>query len=532
MVGYAAAGYVFNTHIVRPAIGYARTFAPNMQQRNFSLLFWVAFAATTLALMAGGGGCANLGQPTGGPKDTLPPVLLKAVPDNFTTQFNARTIVLNFDEFVDLDDVNKNLIINPPPERIPQVDRKLRTVTIRIKDTLAPNTTFSMRFDKAIKDVNEGNPFGNYTYVLSTGTYIDSATLTGRVLNAATGLPDSTLIVLLHNNLSDTAVVKLKPRYVTRLNGKGFFRFEYLAPGTYNVFALKDEGFRRYSDSSIPFAFLNQPVQVSTTSAPVELLSFVAKPEEVTKAASPPPAEDRRRRKEEDKPRLTYQVSAGEGQKQDLLGPLDIVFSSPLARFDTAALLFGDTLFRPLPGYTLRWDTSGKKLTLDYPWKPGAWYQLLIPASIATDTAGAQIAKTDTIRLQTKSEDDYGSVKMNFTGLDLDKKPVLQWMEADKIVKRVPLTNRTYFARLFKPGDYSISILLDANGNGVWDTGDYYTGLQPERTLAIVQKFTIKARWENEFDLEIPGLDDWLKDDENEEAKEKVGTQKTGTDRK
>src|SRR4029077_15730572 len=103
------------------------------------------------------------------------------------------------------------LIVSPVSKTEPLVDVHLRTVTIRIKDTLQPNTTYSFNFGKSIKDVNEGNILKNFTYVFTTGTYIDSAELSGNVIVAATGKADSSLIVMLHRKLDDSAVIKEKP---------------------------------------------------------------------------------------------------------------------------------------------------------------------------------------------------------------------------------------------------------------------------------------------------------------------------------
>src|SRR5262249_26908993 len=102
-------------------------------------------------------GCANMLPPLGGAKDSLPPVLLKGSPADSTKNFNASRITLTFDEFVQVDNPHQNMIISPVPDKEPLVEAHLRTVSIKLKDSLEPNTTYTLYFGKTIKDVNEGN---------------------------------------------------------------------------------------------------------------------------------------------------------------------------------------------------------------------------------------------------------------------------------------------------------------------------------------------------------------------------------------
>src|SRR5215831_2470481 len=155
-------------------------------------------------------GCANIIPPTGGPRDSLPPVLVGASPKDSTTNFHSKTVALTFDEYVQLDDnINEEFIMSPTPDNAPFPEGKLRTVTVKLRDSLKPNTTYLLDFGNAIKDVNEGNRLKNFVYVFSTGDAIDNGTISGNVSVAETGEADSTLIVLLHENLNDTAVKKL-----------------------------------------------------------------------------------------------------------------------------------------------------------------------------------------------------------------------------------------------------------------------------------------------------------------------------------
>lgn len=153
-------------------------------------------------------GCANIVPPQGGPRDTIPPVLLKVIPGDSSTRFNSKKIDFYFDEYIDVQDPQTQLLISPLPTINPTVDARLRDLSVRLKDSLLPNTTYTIDFGKAIKDFTEGNIAKDIRYVFSTGNYIDSLEIYGKVLLAETGKTDSTLIAMLHTDPEDSAVYK------------------------------------------------------------------------------------------------------------------------------------------------------------------------------------------------------------------------------------------------------------------------------------------------------------------------------------
>ncbi|MCU0394424.1 MAG: Ig-like domain-containing protein [Chitinophagaceae bacterium] len=474
-------------------------FAFRMKHKLLSIAFSLPVLYCLLAMLAGPG-CANIVPPTGGPRDSTPPLLVNATPDTNSRRFDARNITLQFNEFVQLDNLQQELIINPPAERQPDVLAKLRTITIRIKDTLQPNTTYSYRFGKAIRDINEGNALKDFTYVFSTGNYIDSLTLGGTVLDAQSGLPDSTLIVLLHSNPDDSAVAKEKPRYATRPNGKGFFLFENLPPGRFYLFALKDEGFRRYSSNKTPFAFHGPALDTRNANDSIVLKAFVAEKEPEKKATTAPGGPAKRK---DEKPALRVTAGASEGQAQDLLSPLELRFSQAVKTFDSSRILLSDTNGVAVAGYTLHLDTSATRMELRHAWKDDTHYRLLILKDFATDSAGNGNARPDTIFFKTKAESEYGSVRITFTGLKLDRKPVLQWVQGDNVVKSIPLTGDRLNIPLMQPGEYKLRVLYDRNENGRWDTGDYWKKIQPEDVIAVPLKVTLRPNWDNELSVSL-----------------------------
>ncbi|MBO9573387.1 MAG: Ig-like domain-containing protein, partial [Chitinophagaceae bacterium] len=120
-------------------------------------LILIGFSISTIPT-----GCANIVPPLGGPKDTLPPVLVNVNPADSTLGFTGKKIILNFNEYVQLENIQKNLIVTPTPKVNPTIEQKLKTITITLRDTLEENTTYTIDFGRAIKDLNEGNPYPNY----------------------------------------------------------------------------------------------------------------------------------------------------------------------------------------------------------------------------------------------------------------------------------------------------------------------------------------------------------------------------------
>lgn len=191
-------------------------------------------------------GCAKRGSITGGLKDTIAPVLKVSFPENFSTNFKGNEIKLVFDENIKLKNLNKQLIISPPMKYEPSVlpTTPSKTISIKIKDTLQPNTTYSFNFGQSIADNNEGNPFNQFKYVFSTGDYIDSLSLGGTVKNAYDKEVESFVSVMLYEvneTFNDSVVFNETPRYVTNtLDSLKTFRLENLKAGKYLLVAMKD----------------------------------------------------------------------------------------------------------------------------------------------------------------------------------------------------------------------------------------------------------------------------------------------------
>lgn len=223
--------------------------------------------------------CANVVTPSGGPKDDKSPVVIEASPENNSTDFNGKTIHLTFDEFVTLNNPSNNVMISPPMNKKPTYRTSGKSLIIRFEEPLKPNTTYSINFGDAIKDLHEGNVFKGYTFNFSTGQSIDSLSLKGKVISASTLAPMEGFVIGLYSNDNETLTIdsmpnRIKPEYITTTDKQGNFEFSGLADKDYLIFALKDnnsnliydlpnEEIAFYQDLVKPYYIENQIVKVA-----------------------------------------------------------------------------------------------------------------------------------------------------------------------------------------------------------------------------------------------------------------------------
>lgn len=185
--------------------------------------------------------CARESSPTGGPTDTIAPYAVFEKPVNNSQNINPQKIVVKFNEYIGLDNVDDNCMISPMLEEKPTISVKKKKMIIDMsKQKLQPNTTYSFNFSNAIKDLTESNITNQYIYAFSTGTGIDTMRISGKVTYAENGKIPEHAYVLLYDNLSDTAIKTQKPRYITQTSKKGEFSFLNIEAKPYRIYALED----------------------------------------------------------------------------------------------------------------------------------------------------------------------------------------------------------------------------------------------------------------------------------------------------
>lgn len=444
-------------------------------------------------------GCANIVPPSGGLRDSLPPVPVRATPKDSALNANEQKITITFDEYIELKSPNEKVLISPYPVNPPNIESKLRTLTIRLKDSLLPNTTYSIDFGDAIVDLNEGNPLKNFRYTFSTGSTIDSSELTGRIVLAETGKTDSTMFAVLYTKQQDSTVAKEKPKYVARVDGKGNFRFTNLPEGTFYIYALKDEdGDKKYSQPIEQFAFLDSPILINENTKPVKLYAFAAEKEKKRAGSSGTGAKN-------DKTKMLLSSNNLEAGAQDFLDSFKLSYQKPIRHFDSSKIILYVDSTKQVTDLLIKNDSLNKQLVLYTAWKPGGTYKLFLNKDYATDTSGLSATKNDTISFRVKTEKEYGSVRITFKNLDTSLHPVLIFYTGEQIFASYPVNDLKWYRKLFKPGNYQLGILYDTNQNGVWDAGDFFAKpkRQPEIVQQLVNTITVKDNWDNELVIDL-----------------------------
>lgn len=447
-------------------------------------------------------GCANIVPPSGGPRDSLPPYLVVAKPKDSSLNIQPKEIVIAFNEYITAESIQENLIISPSIKTTPLIDARLNMLRIRLNDTLDKNTTYSIKFGNAIKDINEGNILKNFTYVFSTGNNLDSGKLSGNVRIAETGSIDSTLIVVLHPALKDSAIYKDKPMYYAKVNAKGKFEFTFLPIAKFSIFVLPNDYNKKYDDSTKLFGFLNEPIQITAQTDSQQLYVFQAYPK-VEKKKTSTTANNKNVKKVITG--LKYSKSL-EGNEQDLLTDLSLSFEAPVQFNDSFPILLCDTLNKPLDNFTVSIDTATKKIVnIHYEWMESTPMHLIVPKKSIIDSNQNFIAKADTIKFITKSDADYGSALVRVSGYQNSVNPILLLTKDNKVKYSYPIKQSLIQILKLPPGDYDLKVLDDTNNNGIWDTGKYSKKIkqQPEIVKQLSDVLNIKANWENEVNIII-----------------------------
>lgn len=203
--------------------------------------------------------CASILTPTGGPKDTLPPVITAMTPDNFTTRMkDGSKIYIEFDEFVQLKDQQKEFFTSPAMKKKPVLSIRGRGVVVQLRDTLRPNTTYALNFGSAIRDNNEGNPLNAMRYVFSTGDEIDSMLMSGYTADSYKADSVSKTFIWFFaadsvENVAeyDSTLFKYQPQAIARAENNGIFIAQNLKPVPYRVYAVEDRNDNQMYDPSV-----------------------------------------------------------------------------------------------------------------------------------------------------------------------------------------------------------------------------------------------------------------------------------------
>jgi len=367
---------------------------------HFRLFTLVLIAAFLLLCYA----CARIGSPDGGPYDDTPPRVVHTSPKfGSANEKNVKTITIEFDEMVTIENANEKVVISPPQIEQPEIDANGRRITVKLLDSLKANTTYTIDFADAIVDNNEGNPYGDYAFTFSTGESVDTFQVSGHVLNASDLEPIKGILVGLYKveNITSDSIFYQKPfERISRTDSRGHFVIKGLAYGEYRAFALQDLNRNFIYDQKAEKVAFSKRI-LTTSSAPdvrtdtiwhdsihydsIRYIPYIHYfPDDVVLTAFESSLQDRHLLKSE----------------RPVLHKFTLVFTAPS---DTLPRLTGLN-FNSQDAFVV--DVNERKDTLDYWIKDSLIYNLdtlqIQLDFFETDTAGRLSITTDTLRLVSK----------------------------------------------------------------------------------------------------------------------------------
>lgn len=225
------------------------------------------FLAVVIAIIMAA--CASIGRPEGGPRDELPPVFISSTPVQGATNVKSKKIEITFDENIKIEDMANKVVISPVQKSMPSIITNGKKIIVELRDSLIPNTTYTIDFSNAIRDLNEGNPLDGFALDFSTGATIDSLRISGIVLEARNLEPAQGMIVGVYSNTADSAISTLPLERIAKTNQLGQFTVRGLKPGSYNVFALTDKNRDYHWDRTEDVAFYD--IEVSPSVEPIQV---------------------------------------------------------------------------------------------------------------------------------------------------------------------------------------------------------------------------------------------------------------------
>lgn len=459
-----------------------------------------------------GAGCANITAPTGGKKDTTPPKRLSISPADSLKNTRIKRLELTFNEYINVTDAAKEVQISPLLSIQPTVTGLGKKVVVKIADTLLEeNTTYRISFGSSIRDLHENNPYPAYTYVFSTGSYFDSLQLSGSVINAGTGLTDSggVTIMLYNATENDSAVVRHKPKYITKSNASGAFTFKGLPKKDFRIYAVKDINENLiYDGSSEMIGFIDHTVLPGdTTQTPIALKLFT-EIDTATKGADSIGIKANARIGTKPPPDgFTYIVNADTTNQTkrtfDINNSLSVNFSKlPIVNKDKISLSYDSNGVIIVVHPTYISDTTKKKqIQLSTEWKENTLYTLRMAKGFAKDSSGTD-AMPSKYTFRTKEDEDYGKISVHLPSKYNSTQFVLLVTSEKDTIYQKPITDTIINLNRLKPAKYSFRVIEDKNGNGRWDAGSLFRKIQPENVFPYSDVLTLKAGWENVVDFE------------------------------
>ncbi|MDA8980503.1 Ig-like domain-containing protein [Chitinophagales bacterium] len=502
------------------------------------------------------GACANPVSPPGGVKDSNPPQVLLEQPANGSTSYKGDRIEFLFDEYINFRGGTEKVLITPHMDPPPSFTLKGKKLVVDLPDNLNPDVTYTINFLNAITDYTENNTLSILQYVFTQGETIDSGSIAGKVVNSFDGLGVENVFIGLFNETDSLEFIKTKPVYVTKSNGQGEFKLDYVKPGYYKILALEDKNFNFALDKANERISLTSesifitaggvldrdlPVFYSKESSRIAgykvltnsslYLFFDSEMEEMTVHVNPPIETDYWYLNTNndtlfyywstpDLEQLDFVLNFTDGAVDSLNipllkkevkekfrvklpchvnNPIRIHTGDFIVNADSALIKVSDTLNNTI-SYRLDWDRG---------------YLLITPNNALENNLLIQIESGALEFIQGNSNLENTMLKVRF----IEQKPrselILGFNKAlpegaifelytnkEKRIKKEQVAGQEKISIAdLRTGNYTIRIYQDLNGNNIWDTGDILMQEAPEPTLIYKQGVEIKENWDKELQL-------------------------------
>ncbi len=505
--------------------------------------------------------CARItGNIEGGPEDTFAPVLdeSKSSP-NFQKNFTAEPLYFYFDEWLQLKNQN-NILVSPPLKHKPKIELRGKKLTFEFneEEILADSTTYVINFGESIVDFTEGNPAKDLRFIFSTGDEIDSLFIQGRIRDVLTNEPLEDILVCLYDTLRDSIVVQDRPLYITKTNEAGEFRLSNLREDTFQLFAIEDNFNYKFDPPAERIAFLDSTIYVREDSVTqvfeldlflmddyrllshsfkkanrlsllfsnlpdsVNLINeaFTSIYQESSKDSFhiwytyQEPMEDSLLILHDDGGNVLDTIRWKEASYKDSLqlearknnklfkvnpnGEIAFNYNVPISIADTSLISLKDTL-DVSAAYIAK--TVGKNLKFSLSLKDQTIYNLTILPGAITDLYG-QTNDTLLVEISTASKEDFGNLQIAFNAENDSISYLCQLRKGEKIIDNFLMkSSEIKVYQQIEPGKYNIKLIEDINGNGRWDSGDWFEKRQPEK-IKTIEVEEIRANWDVELSID------------------------------
>jgi hypothetical protein len=522
------------------------------------LLFFVIFAGFEAFISS----CASRSSPSGGDKDTLAPQLDTSFPANQSIFFKSPSISLEFNEYITLKSAQQQIRISPLLPEDLEIVSKGKEIEIKALDSLKENTTYIISFGTSITDLTEGNVNNEFKYVFSTGSYIDSLSLQGRLNDAYNGEAEKDMLVLLYStdrkSSRDSLLYKVRPDYYAFSNEDGSFSMTNMRSGTYLLAAFSDkEGDFKLNASKVKMAFWTDTINLQPDSSyAYQMYSYDPEPKFRYINA---------RHGARGEIAFNFSAAADSFKVEVLNVPQDSGYFKFSAERDTLYYRFGferdsilfklnyDTLFvDSIVSVRLReYDDPKLKITAPvkefrkvdtvfiysnvvinkwfkdstafyspkdtliklplrdsirekrwfYPPPHSSAFSVMFNKGAAEYSSDNRLKDSTVFNFQLMSGEDLGSLVFNVKA-DSGQAYILQILKEDDTPYRLlPFTDST--SVVFKnelPQKYKAFLIRDFNEDGKWTTGSFDLYRQPEVRIPYTEELEIRANWELDLD--------------------------------